>query len=110
MAVATNKRLAPTQKLMDHFGWNKYFEFIECSDSHESFHTKKDMVSYIITKSSEYQRGYFLGDTVSDGLAANINNVSFLQASYGYGKNQDWSNVKIQKKIKRFIDLKKVIF
>ena len=25
MAVATNKRLAPTQKLINHFGWNEYF-------------------------------------------------------------------------------------
>ena len=25
MAVATNKRLAPTNKLIDHFGWNDYF-------------------------------------------------------------------------------------
>ncbi|MFZ8988221.1 MAG: HAD family hydrolase, partial [Methylophilaceae bacterium] len=33
MAVATNKRLAPTEKLMDHFGWNDYFLSIECSDS-----------------------------------------------------------------------------
>ena len=28
MALATNKRLAPTKKLIDHFGWNEYFLLI----------------------------------------------------------------------------------
>ena len=29
MAIATNKRLVPTKKLIDHFCWNHFFSFIE---------------------------------------------------------------------------------
>jgi len=105
MAIATNKRLAPTQKLINHFEWNNYFEFIECSDSNKSNRNKREMISYIISKSSKYQRGYYIGDTIGDAHAANDNNVSFVKASYGYGKNQNWTGVKVLKVIQKFRDL-----
>ena len=33
MAIATNKRVAPTKKLINYFRWNQYFNYIECSNS-----------------------------------------------------------------------------
>ena len=99
MALATNKRLAPTEKLISHFGWNKFFQFIECSDSHTKIRNKEDMIKEIIKKNFIFNKCYFIGDTVNDGLAANINNLKFIRADYGYGKNQKWNNVKIFKKI-----------
>ena len=50
MAIATNKRLAPTQKLLDHFGWNDYFLFIECSDSQPKKRNKGSMIQDIINQ------------------------------------------------------------
>jgi phosphoglycolate phosphatase len=109
MAVATNKRLAPTQKLMDHFGWNAYFSFIECSDSQHEIRNKDTMIQDIINQNSLFHGSYFIGDTVSDGLSANLNQLKFIKANYGYGKNQDWSKVKIFYELDFFSDLRKFL-
>ena len=105
MAVATNKRLAPTQKLLDHFGWNDYFQCIECSDSKQKIRNKDSMIQDIIKLDSSFYKCYFEGDTVNDGLSANLNNLNFIRALYGYGNQQDWSGIDIYKVINSFIDI-----
>jgi len=105
MAVATNKRLAPTQKLIDHFGWNEYFSSIECSDSQSEMRNKDAMIQDIINQNQIFQGSYFVGDTVNDGLSANLNKLPFIKACYGYGQNQDWSKVTIHNEIHQFIEI-----
>ena len=108
MAVATNKRLVPTQKLIDHFGWNDYFQSVECSDSQSQIRNKDVMIQDIIIQNKSFHGSYFIGDTVNDGLSANINQLPFIKACYGYGRNQDWSKIHIFKEIKNFNDIKKI--
>ena len=105
MAVATNKRLAPTQKLMDHFGWNDYFQMIECSDSQSEMRNKDAMIQDIIKQNISFQGSYFIGDTVNDGLSANLNQLHFIKACYGYGRDQDWSKVSTYQDIHQFIEI-----
>ena len=50
MAIATNKRLVPTKKLIDHFGWEDYFLFIECSNSEYQIRNKNEMIKDILGK------------------------------------------------------------
>ena len=109
MAVATNKRLAPTQKLMDHFGWNDYFSSIECSDSHPEMRNKDAMIQDIINQNKSFYGGFFAGDTVNDGLSANLNQLPFIKACYGYGRDQDWSKVTSFKEIHQFIEILELI-
>jgi len=109
MALATNKRLAPTQKLIDHFGWNDYFSSIECSDSQSEMRNKDGMIQDIINQNTSFYGSYFIGDTVNDGLSANLNQLPFIKASYGYGRNQDWSRVTIHQEIHQFIEILKLI-
>jgi len=99
MAVATNKRLAPTQKLIDYFGWSDYFNYIECSDSKNNLRTKDEMIKDILGYYDFSKDLFFVGDTVGDGLAANSNKIKFIKANYGYGKKQNWNGVKIFKEI-----------
>jgi phosphoglycolate phosphatase len=80
MAVATNKRLAPTQKLIDHFGWNDYFLYIECSDSQNETRNKNAMIQDIVNQNNLFHGSYFIGDTVNDGLSANLNKLKFIKA------------------------------
>ena len=105
MAVATNKRLAPTQKLMDHFGWNDYFSSIECSDSQSEMRNKDEMIQDIINRNSSFKGNFFVGDTVNDGISANLSQLTFIKACYGYGRDQDWSKVSIFKEIHRFSEI-----
>lgn len=109
MAVATNKRLAPTQKLMDHFGWNKYFSSIECSNSRSEMRNKDAMIQDIINQNQIFQGSYFVGDTVNDGLSANINQLPFIKACYGYGRDQNWLQVKIRQEIHQFFEILELI-
>jgi phosphoglycolate phosphatase len=109
MAVATNKRLAPTQKLMDHFSWNDYFSFIECSDSQPEIRNKDVMIQDIINQNESFYGSYFVGDTVNDGLSANLNQLPFIKACYGYGRAQDWTKVTSYQEIHQFIEIIKLI-
>ena len=109
MAVATNKRLAPTQKLMDHFAWNDYFQFIECSDSQSEMRNKDAMIQDIINQNESFYGSYFVGDTVNDGLSANLNQLPFIKACYGYGREQDWSKVTSYQEIHQFSEILKLI-
>jgi phosphoglycolate phosphatase len=109
MALATNKRLAPTQKLLDHFGWNHYFTFIECSDSQNEMRNKDAMIQDIINQNESFYGSYFIGDTVNDGLAANLNQLPFIKACYGYGRDQDWAEVNTYQEIYQFIEILKII-
>ena len=109
MAIATNKRLAPTQKLMDYFGWNDYFSFIECSDSRNEMRNKDAMIQDIINQNISFLGSYFIGDTLNDGLSANLNNLPFIKACYGYGRDQDWSKVTTHQEIHQFIEILKLI-
>jgi len=109
MAVATNKRLAPTQKLMDYFGWNDYFQMIECSDSQNEMRNKDAMIQDIINQNISFQGSCFIGDTVNDGLSANLNQLPFIKACYGYGRDQDWSKVTTYQEIHQFIEILRLI-
>ena len=109
MAIATNKRKAPTIKLINHFGWNNYFKIIQCSNGPKKNKSKYEMIQDILDKFSEFNQSCLVGDTVNDGLAANNHNIPFVKASYGYGKNQDWSKIKKIKTINSFNQIKSLI-
>lgn len=109
MALATNKRLSPTQKLIDHFGWNDYFSLIECSDSQKLIRDKNKIVKEIIEKENIFKKSFFVGDTVNDGLSANLNKLKFIKVKYGYGRDQEWSSVKVYNQINNFSELYKLI-
>ena len=109
MAVATNKRSVPTKKLIDHFVWNDYFKLVECSDSQSGIRSKDAMIQDIINQNKSFQGSYFIGDTVNDGLSANLNQLPFIKASYGYGPDQDWSNVTSFQEIHQFSEILKLI-
>ena len=105
MAIATNKRLAPTVKILQHFSWEKFFLFVECSDGEALMRDKGQMIQTIQEKNSIFKDANFVGDTVGDAVGANSSSTPFVKASYGYGKNQDWSGVAIHKDIKSFDEL-----
>ena len=104
MAVATNKRYAPTIKLINHFDWQDYFTSIECSDSKRQIRNKDEMIQEIL-KNNTFNKAFFVGDTVNDGLSANLNQLTFILASYGYGRDHDCSSVFIKKKIDKLSEL-----
>jgi phosphoglycolate phosphatase len=109
MALATNKRFAPTQKLIDHFDWSHYFTSIQCSDNNPKIKDKNAMIQEINNQNQVFRGGYFIGDTVNDGLSANLNKLLFIKALYGYGKLQDWAKVNCYKEINKLSEIIELI-
>ena len=108
MAIATNKRLAPTVKILQHFSWEQFFTSVECSDSEAVMRDKQLMIEDIIQKDNDFKGGYFVGDTVGDGLSANNSHMPFIKASYGYGQAQDWSGITVLETINSLDELLKL--
>ena len=94
LAIATNKRQAATLKLINHYGWHDYFQWIACTDEkiHE-IRNKNKLVTFFIKNNPEFSNAYFVGDTENDGSAATHNKLKFIKVKYGYGKNQNWINL-----------------
>jgi phosphoglycolate phosphatase len=108
MAISTNKRYVPTIKLINHFEWQEYFTSIECSDSQNQIRNKDEMIQEIL-KQNNFNKAFFVGDTVNDGLSANLNQLPFIFARYGYGRDQDWSKVNVKKDIQKFSEILQLI-
>ena len=106
IVIATNKRGVPTRKLINFLGWDPFFKWIGCMDEFKDYKNKSDLVKNEIKIKSNYKDIYFVGDTLSDGITANENNIPFIFAKYGYGREQDWSEVPITKTISSLIDIK----
>ena len=79
LALATNKRKIPTLKLINHYGWGRFFKQIECSDSESKFRSKSQLLQEIIKKNGEFKSAFFIGDTTNDGNAAKVNNLEFIE-------------------------------
>jgi len=99
IAILTNKRKIPTQKLIKYFGWEKSFVWTACLDENINATNKSELLKSQNTNYSEYKKIYLVGDTLGDAIAAKDNKIPFILAKYGYGINQDWLNTPIFKKI-----------
>ena len=108
MAIATNKRLAPTIKILEHLHWEQFFTSVECSDSEAVMRDKHQMIKTIVEKDVSFKDAYFVGDTVGDGLSANSSRMPFIKATYGYGQAQDWSGVTVFQTINSLDELVKL--
>lgn len=83
----TNKPEKPTRFILDQYNLLDYFKEISCSDS-KTKGSKKHRLSQFLscyphTHKSSY---YFIGDTEEDRVAAEVNKLDFIFASYGYGQ------------------------
>lgn len=87
IALATNKRLIPTLKILQHLRWRELFRTIETADSQPGrLRSKPEMLADIRRGSSRDIRSFFyLGDTEADSLAAREVGMQCILAEWGYG-------------------------
>lgn len=105
LSILTNKRSYPTQKLIDYYDWNHFFLWVACLEKYPSAMDKSDLISIKKIKVNQYDQIFFIGDTLSDGIAAAAHNIPFIRASYGYGMNQNWDGIAIFKSIQQFNEI-----
>jgi phosphoglycolate phosphatase len=89
--ICTNKRTIPTFKIIKHLAIEHYFHKVFSIDSEEvKVSNKGELVKYILTSQSlETKKTILIGDTKSDADASLENNLTFIFASYGFGKLAD---------------------
>lgn len=90
MYILTNKRMSPTIKILQALGINKYFTDVYCLDYYPQFNHKKDLLKHLISsKKIKSSNMVLVGDSIDDYNAAELNQIPFIYAQYGYGKDQD---------------------
>lgn len=85
-AIATYKRADYAVKIVEHFGFGRYTQNI-CGADHENKLKKSDILNNCLqnTPGVDKKSVIMIGDTLSDGLAAEKCGVDFLAVKYGYG-------------------------
>lgn len=105
LCIVTNKRAKPTHKLVNYYGWKNFFYWIACMDENPDATNKTELIALKEINKKKYKSIYFVGDTLSDGLAAQNCNIPFIKANYGYGSSQNWENINIHREISNFSEI-----
>jgi phosphoglycolate phosphatase len=88
--IATNKRILPTRKIIENFGWTALFDGIYSLDFFKpALQNKTTMLKRLYQDLPGISdRSIYVGDRAEDAQAAIINRLCFLGASWGYGARE----------------------
>jgi phosphoglycolate phosphatase len=86
--IATNKRLIPTNKIINYLEWQSYFNEIYTLDTfNPNLKSKTGLISKILELNNfDIADTIYIGDRNEDANAAQFNNLEFMMAKWGYEK------------------------
>lgn len=90
--LATNKRLKPTLKIIDYFGWTSLFNGVYAIDKfvESQFSNKATMIGALIqAESIEKAHAIYVGDRIEDHDASAANGIDTILVNWGYGDFQN---------------------
>ena len=105
LSVLTNKRALPTHKLINHYKWDNFFDWVACMDEYPDLKNKSELLIKQNIPKKNYSKILLVGDTIGDGITAEKNEIDFIKVNYGYGREQDWQSINIFKSINKFDEL-----
>jgi len=105
LSVLTNKRAIPTHRLINHYKWNNFFDWVACIDEYPDLKNKSELLNKQKIPKKNYCKIFLVGDTINDGITAEKNEIDFIKVNYGYGQKQDWQSINIFKSIGNFNEL-----
>lgn len=84
--IATNKRILPTRRILNHLGWEAYFLGVYALDVFDPpLKSKAQMLQEILAQRElDPQQTFYIGDRREDATAAEANAMPFLLAVWGY--------------------------
>lgn len=87
LSIATNKRIFPTRKILEHLGWSALFRHVYALDLFTPrLADKATMLGRLLADQAiAREQAIYVGDREEDGLAALGNGLPFLAATWGYG-------------------------
>lgn len=85
--IATNKRLVPTQRILEHLGWTDYFRTVRALDAWSpAVGNKTEMIARQLREEALSPAStLYVGDREEDFFAARANHLPFALAAWGYG-------------------------
>ena len=105
LSVLTNKRAIPTHKLIKHYKWDNFFDWVACMDEYPDLKNKSELLKKQDIPKKNYSKILLVGDTLNDGITAEKNEIDFIKVNDGYGREQDWQGINIFKSIDKFDEL-----
>lgn len=89
--IVTNKRLAPTERIISHLGWGSYFTGIYSPDSIMPAAASKTVLLAHVLSACRIDTVHcvYVGDTLADKEAAEANALPCLLVDHGYGDIAD---------------------
>jgi len=95
LAIATNKRIKPTVRILESLGWSQYFDGVFSLDYFTPPLRSKSELLLRLMLELKGDACLYVGDRDEDGQAATAANLPFLQANWGYGTacNSAWKRV-----------------
>jgi len=90
--LATNKRIAPTKKILEYFSWDLFFNSVYALDVGDvKFKSKAEMLASIVKeKNLGSFNALYVGDINADYEAAQKSEMQFIFAEWGYEKKGDF--------------------
>jgi phosphoglycolate phosphatase len=87
MHIATNKRLLPTERILDYLGWRRWLRTVYAADMPgRGFKSKGGMVAaQLADLGLAREAACYIGDRQEDREAAEENGLAFIAACWGYG-------------------------
>ncbi len=87
LAIATNKRLHPTQLILEHLGWARHFAAVYALDLFTPrLPDKATMIARLLAdRGITREQAVYVGDRSEDGESADANGLPFIAATWGYG-------------------------
>jgi len=98
LLVATNKRIRPTLKIMEHLDWAHRFDGVFALDYFDPQLGKKSELlgRLLVELGLDVNYLIYVGDRLEDALAAQENGIPFILVTWGYGDapEGDWYRAK----------------
>jgi len=113
--IATNKRIVPTERIIDMLGWRDYFKKIYSLDSFlPAVNSKGQLILEILKQNKLNPKGtLYVGDRIEDSEAAIMAGVNFYHAKWGYEQEAAVKNYiggSMEKLVNVMLNPKTVIF
>lgn len=96
--LATNKRMVPTRKILDLFGWTKFFTGVYALDGFiPPVLDKTAMLGALLRgRGIEAVTAAYVGDRHEDEVAARANDLRFFGVNWGYGADVSQASSSVQ--------------
>ncbi|MFB7142250.1 HAD family hydrolase [Gottfriedia sp. NPDC056225] len=111
LVVATSKPTVFSEKILNYFKIDQYFDFIVGSNLDGTRSSKTEIIQYIIDQYDEFDLDNFImiGDRKHDIIGANNTGIDSIGVTYGYGSVEELNKANSTNIVKNVDELKELL-